>query len=158
LNIHSGYDETSGALAKVFPNADVAVVDLYPSLARKEASIERARKAYPPTSQPISTSMTDWPLEDASQDIILLAFAAHEVRDHAGRVRLLQEAGRKLKPTGVIILVEHLRDVMNALFYGPGFLHFMSQKEWLDCVEDAGLRTQMRRKFTPFVEVIVICA
>lgn len=157
LNIHSGYDETSGALARVFPNAEVAVIDLYPALERTEPSIERARKAYPPTSQAISTSMTDWPIEDASQDLILLAFAAHEVRSHAGRVRLLQEAGKKLKPTGVIILVEHLRDVMNALFYGPGCLHFMSQKEWLDCIRDAGLKVNTHTKFTPFVEVIVIC-
>jgi SAM-dependent methyltransferase len=157
LNIHSGYDETSGALAKVFPEATVAVVDLYPSLERKEPSIERARAAYPPSSQAISTSMTDWPIEDASQDLILLAFAAHEVRNHEGRVRLLQEAGKKLKPSGVIVLVEHLRDVMNALFYGPGCLHFMSQKEWLDCIKDAGLKAKVRTKFTPFVEVIVIC-
>jgi hypothetical protein len=157
LNIHSGYDETSGALAKVFPDAKVAVVDLYPSLQRKEPSIERARKAYPPTSQAISTSMSDWPIEDASQDLILLAFAAHEVRTHEGRVQLLQEAGKKLKPTGVIVLVEHVRDVMNALFYGPGCLHFMSQREWLACVKDAGLKANKRTKFTPFVEVIVIC-
>jgi hypothetical protein len=46
---------------------------------------------------------------------------------------------------------------MNALFYGPGCLHFMSQKEWLDCIKDAGLKAKVRTKFTPFVEVIVIC-
>jgi SAM-dependent methyltransferase len=156
LNIHSGYDETSGALAKVFPEAKIAVVDLYPSLQRKEPSIERARKAYPPASQAISTSMNDWPIEGASQDLILLAFAAHEVRSHEGRVRLLQEAGKKLKPSGAIVLVEHLRDVMNALFYGPGCLHFFSQREWLNCVKDAGLKANKVTKFTPFVAVIVI--
>jgi len=157
LNIHSGYDETSGALMNVFADAEISVIDLYPALKRREPSIERARKFYPPTSVPICSTMTDWPVEDASQDLVLLAFAAHELRSHEGRTQLMKLAGKAVKENGKIVLVEHLRDLPNAVVYGPGFLHFMSMQEWMNCITDAGLSAVKRRKFTPFVEVFIIC-
>jgi hypothetical protein len=49
VNVHSGYDETSSALRNLFGNADISTIDLFPALGRREPSIVRARKLYPPS-------------------------------------------------------------------------------------------------------------
>ncbi len=92
VNVHSGYDETSGALLRLFPNSELLVIDLYPALARREPSIERARALYPPQTKPLCTTLSGWPLPDASVDVILIAFAAHELRQAAAREELFRQA------------------------------------------------------------------
>jgi SAM-dependent methyltransferase len=158
VNIHSGYDETTGALNQYFPDAQVATIDLYPALNRREPSIERARRLYAPLSQPLCSTLTDWPLPDSSIDMTLIAFSAHEVRSRDERVQLFKQVNRLLSPeSGRVVLVEHLRDVANTVAYGPGVLHFLSAHEWLECAALSGLQVVKQYRLTPFVGIFILC-
>ena len=158
VNVHSGYDETTGALSRCFPQAHIKTIDLYPALNRREPSIERARSLYRPSSIPICSTLDDWPLSDSSIDLVLIAFAAHEIRDREERVRLLKQVNRLLLGGEArVVLVEHLRDLANAVAYGPGVFHFLPAREWLECVTLAGLRVVEQYRLTPFVGIFILC-
>jgi len=157
VNVHSGYDETSGALRQLFAKADIATVDLYPALGRREPSIVRARKLYPPVAKSICETISDWPLTDCSVDFILIAFAAHEVRDPEQRKLLFQQARRVLKPTGRIVLVEHVRDFSNFVAFSLGFLHFLPLAEWISCASRSNLKIAKQYRITPLVAVLELC-
>jgi SAM-dependent methyltransferase len=157
VNVHSGYDETSGALAKLYPEGQIAVIDLYPSLRRREPSIARARALYPPASEPVCTTVDAWPIEEGSVDLILIALAAHELREPVLRERLFCQARSVLAPDGRLVLVEHLRDWPNFFAFGPGFLHFIAESEWRRCIALAGLKMLKCYKITPLVGVFILC-
>jgi len=154
--VHAGYDETDGAIPKIFRSASVSTVDLYDSLKRKEKSIKRARELHPPSGQPIGHGPSNWPAEDESMDLILIAFAAHELRDRPSREQLFIEAKRVIRRDKPIIVVEHLRDFANFVAFNVGAFHFHSQHEWLDCFRSAGLQMVEHLKMTPFVSVFVL--
>lgn len=157
VNVHSGYDETSGALRQLFAKADIATVDLYPALGRREPSIVRARKLYPPVAKSICETISDWPLSDSSVDFILIAFAAHEVRDLEQRELLFQQARRVLKPSGRIVLVEHVRDFPNFVAFSLGFMHFLPLAEWIRCASKSNLKIAKQYRITPLVAVLELC-
>lgn len=157
VNVHSGYDETSGALRQLFGKADIATVDLFPALGRREPSIVRARKLYPPAVKSICETISDWPLTDSSVDFILIAFAAHEVRDSKQRALLFQEARRVLQPSGRIVLVEHVRDFSNFVAFSVGFMHFLPLAEWTSCASKSNLKIAKQYRITPLVAVLELC-
>ena len=157
VNVHSGYDETSGVLVKLFPQGRISVIDLYPSLRRREASIARARALYPPQSEPLCTTVDGWPIEEHSVDLILIALAAHELRQRELREQLFCQARSVLAPDGRVVLVEHLRDLPNFLAFGPGFLHFIAEGEWRRCIKVADLKILRCYKITPLVGVFILC-
>lgn len=157
VNVHSGYDETSGALRQLFTKADIATVDLYPALGRREPSIVRARELYPPGAKSICETISDWPLTDSSVDFILIAFAAHEVRDPEQRKLLFQQVRRVLKPTGRIVLVEHVRDFSNFVAFSLGFMHFLPLAEWIRCASESNLKIAKQYRITPLVAVLELC-
>lgn len=157
VNVHSGYDETSGVLRRVFPDANIDVIDLFSSLDQKEPSIVKARKLYPPTVECLCETVDDWPLSDASIDLILIAFAAHEVRNHEKRELLFSQASKVLKPHGRILLVEHVRDFANFVAFGPGFMHFLPLSEWIRCAKQANLKVAKQYRITPLVAVLELC-
>jgi SAM-dependent methyltransferase len=157
VSVHSGYDETSGALRQLFARAEIATVDLYPALGRRESSIMRARKLYPPLAKSICETISDWPLSDSSVDFILIAFAAHEVRDSKQRELLFQQARRVLKPSGRIVLVEHVRDFSNFLAFSLGFMHFLPLVEWIRCASKSHLKIAKQYRITPLVAVLELC-
>lgn len=157
VNVHSGYDETSNALRNLFGNADISTIDLFPALGQREASIVRARKLYPPSVKSICETVSDWPLADSSVDLILIAFAAHEIRDSAQRVLLFQQARQVLKPNGRIVLVEHVRDFANFVAFGPGFMHFLPLTEWIRCATRNNLKIAKQYRITPLVAVLELC-
>lgn len=157
VNVHSGYDETSGALRQLFARAEIATVDLYPALGRRESSIVRARKLYPPVAKSICETISDWPLSDSSVDFILIAFAAHEVRDSKQRELLFQQARRVLKPSGRIVLVEHVRDFSNFVAFSLGFMHFLPLAEWIRCATESNLSIAKQYRITPLVAVLELC-
>ncbi len=157
VNVHSGYDETSGALRQLFGKADIATVDLFPALGRREPSIVRARKLYPPVANSICETISDWPLTDSSVDFILIAFAAHEVRDSKQRELLFQESRRVLKPSGRIVLVEHVRDFSNFVAFSLGFMHFLPLAEWIRCASSSNLKIAKQYRITPLVAVLELC-
>ncbi|MBX9689678.1 MAG: methyltransferase domain-containing protein [Candidatus Obscuribacterales bacterium] len=157
LNVVAGYDETTISLQRTYPAAKVNVVDFYGDLGKRESSIRRAQKLFPTQGNPVSRNLTGWTLEDHSIDLVLLAFAAHEVRDRERRAQLFEEASRVLRADGAIVLVEHLRDKQNFLAYGPGFMHFLPETEWLKCASAANLKVRKKFNITPFVAVFVLC-
>ena len=157
VSVHSGYDETSGVLHQLFEKADIATIDLFSALGRREPSIVRARKLYPPSAKSICETVIDWPLADSSVDLILIAFAAHEIRDSAQRVLLFQQARQVLKQNGRIVFVEHVRDFANFVAFGPGFMHFLPLAEWIRCAAQSNLKIAKQYRITPLVAVLELC-
>jgi ubiquinone/menaquinone biosynthesis C-methylase UbiE len=156
LNIHAGFDETSCLLHAKFPEAILTVADFYDPARHTEASIRRARKAYPAFPNTIAVEPARIPMPDQSFDSAIVIFAAHEIRDPAERITFFKELRRVLQPGGQIIVTEHLRDGPNFLAYTIGFLHFYSRSTWLDTFNEAGLRLVRERKITPFISSFIL--
>ncbi len=154
INIHSGIDETSLIIASMFPGSEGQITDIYDPREMTEPSIARARRL---AAAPLAA--TDWrdlPASDQEFDAAFVLFAAHELRHHAARVRLFQEITRVLRVGGELVLVEHARDWANFLAFGPGFLHFFSERAWRKAAGAAGLPIRLHRTVTPFVHVFVL--
>lgn len=156
VNVHAGFDETSWILRDNFPSAQLKVFDFYDPSKHTEVSIERARKAYPPYTGTIKIFTSQLPLPNDSVDLIFNIFALHEVRKSDERTRFLQEQVRALRDDGKVVVVEHLRDGVNFLAYNIGFLHFLSEKEWANNFQQAGLSIDNRFKITPFINVFIL--
>ncbi|MBS1555409.1 MAG: methyltransferase domain-containing protein [Bacteroidetes bacterium] len=153
VNIHAGFDETTAIIRSLYPNAQHRVMDFYNPLKHTEISIERARNLYPspPTTELIATDKV--PLEENSVDVIFLIFAAHEIRSDEERVVFLKSLKASIKPTGKIIIVEHLRDFVNFLGYNVGFFHFLALHTWIKNFDEVGLVVRSQDTFTPFVKI-----
>jgi SAM-dependent methyltransferase len=152
-NINAGFDETSFILEEKFPNSDLKVFDFYNANQHTEPAIKRARKAslaYPDTKSIASNSI---PLSDKTVDIVFLLSAVHEIRSHEEKVTFLKECYRVCKPNGVVIMVEHLRDLPNFIAFSVGFTHFFSRAVWKNAFERAGFRSFEETKFTPFMSI-----
>jgi SAM-dependent methyltransferase len=130
VNIHAGLDESTAALKMLFPDSEGSVIDIYDPAEMTEPSIARARRMYPATERFVTGKFDLLPLQSDDRDEVFLLFAAHEVRAPERRTQLLCESSRVLKHGGQVVLVEHLRDWPNFLAYGPGFLHFHSERSW----------------------------
>jgi len=156
VNINAGFDETSVLLKDKFTNAKYIVFDFYDPLKHTEISIVRARKAYPPYTgtQKITTSKLS--LEDNYADKIFLIFAAHEIRNENERIGFFKELNRILKPSGQIIITEHLRDITNFLAYNIGFFHFHSKATWLKTFNAANINLQKEEKLTPLISIFTL--
>jgi SAM-dependent methyltransferase len=156
VNIHAGFDETSALLQAKFPLANLHVFDFYDPALHTEISIQRARKAYPPYPETQAILTTTVPLPEQSTDFVFLILAAHEIRSETERVRFFDELTRILRPTGQIIVVEHLRDGANFFAYNIGFLHFLSRKTWLRTFAQANLRVVQTFRLTPFINTFIL--
>lgn len=156
VNVHAGFDESSPALRRLFPQAEVLELDFYDVEKASEPSIARARKLYPPSPNVQSIHPACWPVADGSCVAVFLLLAAHELRRSDDRVAFFQEARRALKPGGQVILVEHLRDFPNFLAFGPGFLHFLPRQAWLQATRESGLAIRRELSITPFVRVFIL--
>lgn len=155
--VYAGYDESDGALTSVFPEAKLALVDFYDSLKGREHSIQVARRLFPVRDEPVSRSISGWPIADGEADLVFMGFSAHEIRDAPGRDQLFDEVARILAPDGVVVLIEHVRNVPNFVAFGPGALHFWPRSEWLRCASSAGLEVKKELCFTPLVGVFLLC-
>jgi hypothetical protein len=152
-NIHSGIDDCGPMIASMFPGSKGTIVDIYDPREMTEPSIGQARRM---AAAPSTT--TDWralPARDQEFDTAFLIFAAHELRHQEARVQLFSEIARVLRVGGELVVVEHSRDWANFLAFGPGFLHFFSQRTWRKAGKAAGLSLRMHRTVTPFVHVFV---
>lgn len=150
-NIHAGFDETSALLRDKFPRADLAVLDFYDPAKHTEVSVERARKAYPafPGTRRFATEKV--PFADASLDLVVVFFAAHEIRDDEERVLFFRELNRVLKETGEVVVTEHVRDLPNFFAYNVGSFHFLSKRTWYRTFARSGFTTARERKHAVFV-------
>lgn len=156
LNVNAGFDETSALLKAKFSTAELVAVDFYDPLKHTEASIKRARKAYPayPGTKQINTQHLLLP--DNSADKIFVILAAHEIRDEAERALFFKELSRVVKPSGQIYITEHLRDLSNFLAYNIGFFHFYSKSSWLNTFRKADLQLSREMKLTPFISTFIL--
>lgn len=156
VNIHAGFDETSFALKKNFPDANLNVFDFYDPIRHTELSIARARNAYPPYHSTVKISTNELPVAENSVDIIFNIFALHEVRNREERIHFLRQQARALQHDGKVVVVEHLRDVSNFLAYNIGFFHFLSAREWHRSFQQAGFSIDNAFSITPFVTVFIL--
>jgi SAM-dependent methyltransferase len=156
INIHAGLDETSASIGAMFGGAGGTVVDIFDARTMTEPSIRRARQRSGDRLKAIRARF-DWlPFETRRFDAAFLIFAAHELRKHAGRVRLLKEIARVLGAEGELVLMEHLRNGWNFAAFGPGALHFFSRRAWLRAASEAGFEVKREFTRTPFVRVFVL--
>ncbi len=151
LNLHSGFDETSLTLQRLFPMTAWWAADFFDPSQHMEASISRARRVCPAPVPFTKVTSTHLPYDTHAFDTIFLLFAAHEIRGAQEREQLFQELRRVLRPGGTVVLVEHLRDLANLAVYGPGALHFHPKQEWERLARQAGFCLTAIVHQTPFV-------
>lgn len=156
VNINAGFDETSVLLKNKFEDAEMIVCDFYDSSEHTEASIRRARKAYPPYPNTLQISTKELPIEDNYADKVFVILSAHEIRNAEERNTFFNELHRIVALSGKIVLVEHLRDAANVFAYNIGALHFHSRKTWMDSFRTARLIVTREVKITPFITVFFL--
>ena len=156
LNIHCGLDETSSLLADLFPGAAFDVADIFDPRIMTEPSIRQARQIGRAAIAATASRFDDLPFGRGAFDAVFCIFAAHELRLARQRATLFLEIARVLTPSGELVLMEHSRDWWNLLAFGPGFLHFFSQRAWRRTAAKAGFGVQTELSMTPFVHVYVL--
>jgi SAM-dependent methyltransferase len=153
---HAGFDERSGTAKEKLPGTRWTILDHYDELRMTEPSIRRARRLFPPVTGTLAAPHHAWPLPAQAVDLILGFLAIHEFRTEAARIAWFAEARRCLRPGGLVLLVEHVRDFANFLAFGPGFLHFHSPANWRGCWEAGGLKAVDEFRVTPWVRIFVL--
>ncbi len=148
---HAGQDEASQFAKRALPAAEIAVFDFHGETGGETASLRRARALAETRAVPVSPDAL--PLENASLDLVLLVFAAHEIRSRDQRASFFKELARTLSPKARILVVEHLRDAWNLLAYGPGAFHFLGRAAWSLAFAAGGLTVLRETSLTPFVRV-----
>jgi len=156
INLHAGLDETSTLIEARFGGARGEVVDIFDAQTMTEPSIRRARQRNGTAAPAMRARFDALPFDDARFDAAFLIFAAHELRRHEERVRLLREVARVLDAGGELVLMEHLRNGWNYAAFGPGALHFFSRRAWTRAAHEAGLKLKSEFTRTSFVRVFVM--
>ena len=104
----------------------------------------------------VSAAFDRWPVASQQADVIFGLLAIHELRSESERNTWFAEAKRCLRPGGRVVLVEHIRNFVNFLTFGPGSFHFRSAASWRRCWKHAGLRALDEFRLTPWIRVFVI--
>jgi SAM-dependent methyltransferase len=155
--IHAGFDETSGRLRQLFPDAAWTLCDFYNPVFNTEASIRRARKLNPAPANTIAIDHRNWKLKQHSLDVVFCMFAVHEIRKPEEHILFFQQASEALKPGGKIIIVEHLCDLPNFIAFGIGFFHFYSRAYWRNIfASNTDFQQTKEMKVTPFVHIFIL--
>ncbi len=156
VNVHSGWDETSGPLEAIFPEAAGQIVDIFDRETMTENSIRRAQRLNRSAASAVMGRYDALPFCGESFDTVFCIFTAHELRQYQQRVTLFKEIARVLEPDGELVLVEHVRDWRNFLAFGPGFLHFFSCPDWRRVASEAGFTVRTEFTFAAFVQVFIL--
>ena len=152
----TGFDESSAQLRTDLPNTEWTLLDHYDPAWMTEASIRRARRRCPPAPGTRAAPFDAWPAPGNTADLVIGMLAVHELRRDAERAAWFAEAHRVARRGGRVIVVEHVRDIANALVFGPGALHFHSVATWQHSWERAQLRLADTFRITPWVRVFVL--
>ncbi len=145
--VHAGLDESRGRLdALIGPSAQQ--IDVGPS-ADRSRSLARAHRLVGRQGDRWNGSL---PLEGASIGFAVVLFGIHELAP-VDSALLLQELQRVVVAGGSIVIVEHLRDIPNALVFGPAALHFSSGRRWKTAIAQAGLVASRSKRVAAFVTV-----
>jgi len=155
INVHAGLDESTPSLLRSFPSGCRGVYDLYDPSITPEGSIARARRRHPAEGA-VPVDCRALPDASASLEAAFVIFAAHELREASVRDAFFAELRRVLVPGGKVLLVEHLRDGVNFLAFGPGAFHFLPRREWLRLAAGAGFTVAREEARTPFVRVLLL--
>ncbi len=156
VNIHAGFDETSELLQAKYPDCNLTVLDFYDPTKHTEVSIRRARRACPAFRGTQAIDTANIPLPDDSADLIFLIFAAHEIRRDDERVVFFREVRRITKPSGRIVVAEHLRDLPNFLAYSIGCFHFLPRRTWIETFRGSSLELADEAKVNPFITAFIL--
>jgi SAM-dependent methyltransferase len=148
---HAGQDEATAAVRRQLPGIPFQHFDFFDAERNGTPSLERARARAAVRATQIAAGRI--PLDDATLDLALVAFAAHEIRQDEERASFFRELARTLAPSGRLLVVEHLRDGWNFLAYGPGAFHFLSRGTWLGTFAAGDLRLVRESSCTSFVRV-----
>lgn len=154
--IHAGFDEFGPILKKKYPALKWTALDFYDPSKHTEISIKRARKAFPPEPLTVIVETAKLGVPDASLDMVTLFFAAHEIRSEEERQAFFNEVSRVLKPSGQVVVLEHLRDLPNFLAYSLGFFHFYSRSAWKRSWRSSGLQVVKEQAVNPFVRCFIL--
>lgn len=142
--VHAGLDEASGPLKSIWPTAHIESVDVHGGIGATTASLRRARTQ--------AVTATGLPRPELTEvDVVVAFLAAHETRTADGRAQLISQIRSSLRPRGRLLIIEHIRDLANALAYGPAVGHFYPVNEWRRTVRTAGLALVSEERITPFV-------
>ncbi len=150
LVVVAGFDEVSPTLRTVWPQAELDVVDV---VVDPEASVRRARRWYPAAAPVVAPADL---AGGATYDLVIFAQSAHEIRDREPREAMFAAARDAVGDGGRVVLVEHLRDPVNLVAFGPGALHFTTRRTWLATFAAAGLAVVHHRTVTPLVHVFTL--
>ena len=146
--LHAGLDNVSEHLRRLWPEAEIQVIDFYDPVAMTEPAIARARGGRR-HGDDIAELMP-------SVDAAFVVLAAHELRSRSDRAVFFNRIGDALATAGRLVLLEHLRDVPNAAVYGPGAWHFLPRADYLAAFTDARLTLLEERAMTAFLRLFVL--
>ncbi len=148
LVAHAGFDEISESLRERL-GARVDTHNFYGDLELVSASIRRAQGHGDGAER--GPSVVALPLVPRRYDWIVGFLSMHELRDTDHRQSVLRALADGLAPSGRVIVVEHLRDLPNAMAFSVGFTHFLSLSSWQRDFAAAGLVVVEEKKVTPLV-------
>jgi SAM-dependent methyltransferase len=150
--VHAGLDESRARLSKII-GQPVQVFDVGPTNDTSR-SLRRAHSLIPRTGQVIETT-TNYAtgLPDGSVDTVVLLFGIHEIGNGQNAANLLLELGRVVRSAGSIVIVEHLRDIPNAVVYGPAVLHFGSGRHWKRVIANSSLHIRSSERVAGLISV-----
>ncbi|MBX2803173.1 MAG: hypothetical protein KTR31_36170 [Myxococcales bacterium] len=170
-------EQTTLPMGAVFPKAEGIQLDLFHPEVMTEPAVNRARlrhgegsprpsepesRATPSRYNSLGPSPSAAGLPDALDveqdwaDLVVVMLVAHELRDPTRRRDLFGELARITSAQGRIVLVEHTRNLAALLAYGPGWWHFLPEREWRERSREAGLDVLETKHITPFVQVFVL--
>jgi len=152
LQVSLGLKETTLQLNEVFSNCNHETLDIFDPLIMTEPGLRRARKCQnlsPNTCVPFN----NFPIQDHWANSSFLILAAHEIRDQRKRDELFVEMIKKTREGGDLIVVEHIRNLLSYISFGPGAFHIYPKKEWTRISEKFNLELIEQFWVNPYIYV-----
>jgi len=95
-------------------------------------------------------------LEPLALPVWLVVYRDLNISRRVAREAFFDELRRSLRPGGKVLIVEHLRDFVNFLAFGPGYLHFVARREWPRLASHANLAIASETRITPWVMALTL--